>query len=352
MSTTNTHAPPGEWPPGGLESVERCPACGESARELLHAGLTDRTYMIAPGVWSLFRCRRCSCAYLDPRPNERTIHLAYSDHYEGAAPPDTSDQQSGWRRLRRKVRNGYLNSRYGYHPAQASRLGSLLVPVLPAYRQKADELVRHLSARPGRPGVLDVGCGEGDFLAEMQALGWAVEGIEPSAGGAAVARARGVAVIERSFTDVSLPAASLDAITFRLVFEALPEPVAALEACRDALKPGGVLWIYSPNLESEAHRVFGPAWILLDPPRNVVLHSRSSLVRLLSRVGFEVDAVRPSRQTGWSFRLSTAIARGLPPFKRPPPLSRRGDLRAHVTEAKALLRPELADVMVVVAHKS
>lgn len=352
MRATSTQAPPGEWPPDGLESVERCPACGEAARALLHDVLTDRTYMLAPGLWRLFRCRRCSCAYLDPRPNERTVHLAYGDYYEGAVPPDTSDEQTGWRRLRRAVRNGYLNSRYGYRLAPASRLGSLLITLLPAYRQKADELVRHLHARPGRPRVLDVGCGEGDFLAEMQALGWAVEGVEPSSGGAAVARARGVPVIESTLAGVSLLDASLDAVTFRLVFEALPEPVAALEACREALKPGGVLWIASPNLESEAHRVFGPAWILLDPPRHVVLHSRRSLVRLLSRVGFEVEAVRPSRQAVWSFRLSAAIARGLPPFRRPPPLSRRAALRARLADAKTLRRPELADVMVVIARKS
>jgi SAM-dependent methyltransferase len=345
-------APLGEWPPDGLESVERCPACDETGRALLHDGLTDRTYIVAPGRWRLFRCGRCGCAYLDPRPDERTVHLAYGDYYEGAAPPDTSGEQTGWRRFRRAVRNGYLNASYGYELTPASRLGRFLAPLLPAYRQKADELVRHLHARAGRPRVLDVGCGEGDFLAAMQALGWAAQGVEPSAGGAALARARGVPVIESTFADLSLPDASLDAITFRLVFEALPEPVGALEACREALRPGGVLWIASPNLESEAHRVFGPAWVLLDPPRHVVLHSRRSLVRLLSRVGFEVEAVRASRQAVWSFRLSAAIARGLPPFRRPPPLSRRGALRARLADAGALRRPELADVMVVIARKS
>ena len=211
--------------------------------------------------------------------------------------------------------------------------------------------MRHLHTRPGRPALLDVGCGEGAFLAEMQALGWTVEGIEPSAVGAAATRARGVPVIESTFADVSLPPASLDAITFRQVFEALPDPVAALDACRGALKPGGILWIATPNLESGAHRIFGRDWILLDPPRHLVLHSPSSLRRLLSTTEFEVATIRPSRRARWSFRLSAAIASGLAPFKRPPPLPWSSALRARLADVKALVRPEFAEVIVVIARK-
>jgi SAM-dependent methyltransferase len=351
MTTARAPSTLGEWPRDGLETVERCPSCGSSERRILHAGLTDRTYTFAPGHWNLFRCERCSCAYLDPRPTEETIHVAYGDYYEGSAVPAPAEQR-GWRRLRRAVRNGYLNSRYGYRLAPATRLGPLLAPLVPGYRERADEAVRHLHARPGRARLLDVGCGEGEFLAEMQALGWAVEGIEPSAGGAAVARARGVPVVESTFTDVPLAASSLDAITFRLVFEALHDPVSALEACRLALKPGGVLWIASPSLDSEAHRVFGPDWIYLDPPRHLVLHSRSSLLRLLSSVGFEVGTTHPSRHAPWSFRMSTAISRGLAPFKQPLRIPRSAALRARLADAKALIRPEVADVMVVVARRS
>ena len=351
MTTARTSTTAGEWPRDGLEVVGRCPACGSSERRLLYADLTDRTYMIAPGRWNLLQCSRCSCAYLDPRPTEPTIHLAYSHYYEGAALP-VSGERKGWRRLRRAVRNGYLNSRYGYRLTPAARLGPLLAALVPRFREKADEAVRHLHARPGRPALLDVGCGEGEFLAEMQLLGWAVEGIEPSVAAAAFARARGIPVIESTFAEASVRAASLDAVTFRQVFEALPDPVAALRTCQRALKPGGILWIATPNLESQAHRTFGRDWIFLDPPRHAVLQSPSSLSRLLSTSGFEVVSIRASRHARWSFRLSAAIAHGHAPFKRPPPLPRSTALRARLTDAQALLRPQLADVIVVIARKS
>jgi SAM-dependent methyltransferase len=307
--------------------------------------------MCAPGRWSLFRCAGCSCAYLDPRPTEDTTYLAYGDYYAGAS-AGPAEERTGWRLLRRALRNGYLNSRYGYHLAPATRLGRIIAPLVPGHRQTADEAVRHLDARPGRPRLLDVGCGEGEFLTDMRALGWAVEGIEPTGAGAAVARARGVSVIESPFADVSVAPTSLDAITFRLVFEALHDPVTALHVCARALKPGGVLWIATPNLDSEAHRVFGPCWIFLDPPRYVVLYTEAALVGLLARMGFDVVGLHALRQARWSFRLSTAIARGRPPYKQPPRLPRSTALKARLADLKALAWPQLADVMVVIARKT
>jgi 2-polyprenyl-3-methyl-5-hydroxy-6-metoxy-1,4-benzoquinol methylase len=339
----------GEWPVHGLERVERCPACEGTSRRLLYADLTDRSYRSAPGRWSLHRCNDCSCAYLDPRPDEATSALAYRTYYADAAPPPEQARR-GWRRFRRALRNGYLNSRYGYRLSPTSGVGRLAVPLLPRYRELADEHVRHLRLPDGRPRLLDVGCGEGAFLAEMQSLGWSAEGLDPSADAIAVAQARGVPARKATLSEARLEPESFDAITFRLVFEHLRDPVTALRDCRRALKAGGVLWIATPSLDAEAHRVFGRDWISLEPPRHPVVYTASALGRLLDATGFELVAVRPSRQARWSFRLSNALAQGLSPFENAPPLSRRLALRAALADLKALRRPEKADVVVVIAR--
>jgi 2-polyprenyl-3-methyl-5-hydroxy-6-metoxy-1,4-benzoquinol methylase len=340
----------GEWPAQGLERVERCPACGGTNRRLLYADLTDRSYRSAPGRWSLHHCGDCSCAYLDPRPDEATSALAYRTYYADVAPPSEQDSRRGWRRFRRALRNGYLNSRYGYRLAPVSRVGSLAVPLLPRYRELADEHVRHLRLAEGRPRLLDVGCGEGAFLAEMQSLGWSVEGLDPSPDAVAVAQARGVPASKATLSEARLESGSFDAITFRLVFEHLRDPVTALAECRRALKAGGVLWIATPSLDSEAHRVFGRNWISLEPPRHAVVYTASALSRLLTDAGFDMVSVRPSRQARWSFRLSAALAQGRSPFENAPPLSRRLALRAALADLRALRSPERADVVVVIAR--
>jgi SAM-dependent methyltransferase len=338
------------WPTDGIEHVERCPACGHASRRPLYADLTDRTYRSAGGRWSLFCCADCSCAYLDPRPDERTASLAYRNYYEGVPEPTAEVPAGGWRRLRRALRNGYLNSRYGYDLRPAAALGRLLVPLLPRHRELADELVRHLPLAVGRPRLLDVGCGEGAFLARMQSLGWSVEGIEPSSEAAARARERGVAVQRETLAQGSLEPGSFDAITFRLVFEHLRDPVSALAECRRTLRPGGVVWIATPSLEAAAHRVFRRDWIHLEAPRHAVLYTPSALGRLLSRTGFEVGALHPLRQARWSFRMSAALASGLSPFEDAPPLSRKLALRAALADLEAARHPEAADVIVVIAY--
>jgi SAM-dependent methyltransferase len=257
---------------------------------------------------------------------------------------------SGWRRARRALRNGYLNSRYGYGITPAWRLGRVVAPLLPGYREKADEHVRHLRLPPGRPRILDVGCGEGEFLAEMQAVGWSVEGVEPSSEAVALAGARGVPVTRGTVTEMSLDPASLDAITFRLVLEHVRDPAAALHACRRALKPQGILWIATPNLDSEGHRIFREHWIHLQPPRHAVIYTPGSLRRLLAESSFEVLALRASRQARWSFRMSAALAQGGSPFAHAPPLRGTLALRARAADMRAHRRPGAADVMIVIAQ--
>ena len=340
----------GEWPADGLEQVGCCPACGDTNRQLLYAGLADRSYRSAPGRWSLFRCSGCSCAYLDPRPDEGTARLAYRTYYNADAPLRWQEEIRGWARFRRALRNGYLNSTYGYRLSPAASVGRLVVPLLPRYREMADEHVRHLRMPGVRPRILDVGCGEAEFLAEMQSLGWLVDGLDPSADAVALARARGIRATTGTLSKAALEPASFDAITFRLVFEHLRDPTGALSECRRLLKPQGVLWIATPSLDSEAHRVFGRDWIHLEPPRHVVVYTASALARLLGEAGFEIVSVKPSRQAHWSFRLSDALARGRAPFENAPPLSRRLSLRAAFADLTALRHPQKADVVVVIAR--
>jgi SAM-dependent methyltransferase len=184
----------------------------------------------------------------------------------------------------------------------------------------------------------------------MQAAGWSVEGVETSSEAADLARARGVRVTLGTVTAMALDRASLDAITFRLVFEHLPDPGPALQACRRALKPGGRIWIATPNLDSEGHRRFGEHWINLQPPRHAVIYTPGSLAGLLSDTGFEVVELRASPQAPWSFRMSAALAHGAAPFAQAPPLGSRLALAARLADLRARRRPETADVMVLIAR--
>src|SRR6187551_2344272 len=134
--------PAGRWPEHGLERIGECPACAATGRELLHEGLTDRLFHSAPGTWTIWRCLGCESAYLDPRPTEKTILLAYGNYFTHAEAVRRPAVRLD--RLRTSLANGYLNARYGTQLRPASRLGLALAAVLPLRRAKTEREVRHL----------------------------------------------------------------------------------------------------------------------------------------------------------------------------------------------------------------
>jgi SAM-dependent methyltransferase len=279
-----------------VEAVPVCPVCGEQERTTLYDGLTDRLFDV-PGRWTLMRCA-CGAAYLDPRPTGSALARLYESYCTHGAPAE--GQRGAVARLRRAIRNGYLNERLGYRLGPAAKLGSVVLAPFAWQRRRARLIVRDLPLARNRPRLLDVGCGNGAFLLEMRAAGWDVEGLEPDGHATAIARALGLVVHEGVLGDAPLARRSFDAITMSHVLEHLPDLGSDLRRCRDLLRSDGRLWIATPNLDSPGHRRYGRDWVGLDGPRHLVLFTPSSLRSLLQSSGFIPEFLRPGR-IGWLF---------------------------------------------------
>lgn len=229
--------------------------------------------------------------------------------------------------------------------------------MLSARRQvQIDRWIRHLPA-PAQPGarLLDVGCGNGSFLDQMRQLGWAVVGIEPDAGAVAVAKTGGLEVHQGLLDGGFAATAPFDAITLGHVVEHLHDPAGTLRHCLDLLRPGGWLWIATPNLQSAGHKRFGPAWRGLEPPRHLVIFTPYSLRGLLERIGFvEITQPRPDEAAEWYYLASAATEHGLAPERWTElPRSLRIELQAAARQANDQLReaPDTAEELVLLARK-
>ena len=342
----------GDWPPEGLEYAPACPVCKERARRPLHHGLRDRVSFSAPGAWTLYACARCGAGYLDPRPTQETIGLAYRGYHTHAERAPAQGPAPGpLGRLRWALGNGYLNERYGYEFAPAVRIGARVAALLPRRRWLADMRVRHLPRPAVSARLLDVGCGNGTFLRDMRAAGWEVWGIDPDPQAVATARETGASVEQGLLTDETFPPESFDAVTLSHVIEHLPDPAATLSICRRLLKPGGVLWVATPNLDSQGHARFGEHWRGLEPPRHLVLFTARALTGLLDRLGFEVVASHRNYMAEFFFRASAAIAAGRDPadlsLPAPPGLERR----ARLANARTVWRRSGAEELMVIARR-
>jgi SAM-dependent methyltransferase len=82
--------------------------------------------------------------------------------------------------------------------------------------------------------------------------------------------------------------ASLGAITLWHVLEHLDDPGGALARLRAWLRPGGILLLGVPNLDSLQARLGGPHWFHLDVPRHRTHFTAAGIERLLERSGFGV----------------------------------------------------------------
>jgi SAM-dependent methyltransferase len=342
---TGEAAPFGDWPRDELEAVPRCPLCESRERTLLHDRLRDLLFGRAPGLWTLHRCRGCAAGYLDPRPIAASIGRAYGGYYtHDRTPPD----EAPGGRWKLALQNGYLNRRYGYAARPAIPLpGPLFTARL---RRKADRSIRHLR-RPGEsdPRLLDLGCGNGSFLARMQRLGWEGVGLEPDRQAVLAARSAGLPVEHGVLTDSRFPPASFEAVTMNHVIEHLHDPAGMLALCHRVLRPGGLLWIATPNLDSLGHSRFGPSWRALEPPRHVVLFTLDALRGALRRAGFEAAAPLTGTGARWMYRSSARLRIGDRPLSALERL--REKWLAHQADRQARRQPELAEELVLLARR-
>ena len=275
------------WPESKLESISACPVCGSAERKVLYKNLTDNVFFVAPGKWTLHRCIQCSSAYLSPRPTIETINLAYQNYYTHnqtkRLPPE---DLHGLRWLQRLLANGYKNWRFRTNLQPSSILGVPVAFLMPTNRAKLNRQFRHLPQPPKGGCLLDVGFGDGSFLENAKSIGWHVVGVDSDIETVKNARQRGLNVHHGGLETLIEQSNNFDVITLSHVIEHMHDPIASLRACHRLLKPGGQIWLETPNIKSLGHAYFKENWRGLESPRHLVLFNSESLCKALVEIGF------------------------------------------------------------------
>lgn len=289
---------PGEWPAEDLEHLGCCPVCGESQRILLFDDLTDVNQRCAPGRWKLWKCSECGSGYLDPRATEHSILRAYASYPTHEVGDSDDDKRTGMRRFPALVRNSYINRKYGTRRTPTLPWAWPLMYLLPPpLRLEWDHYMRHLpKAVPGRNRLLDIGCGNGDFLVRAREAGWHVTGLDFDPAAANLVRSRGIEVYVGRLAEHPFTEASFDVVTANQVIEHVHAPVEWLRTCWRLVRPGGFLWIGTPNLNLPLAKKFGGHWTLHDCPRHITLFTQCSLSLAFQIAGIGTPRYLPR---GW-----------------------------------------------------
>ncbi len=269
--------------------VQEFPSCllCNSEGMLLYNNLRDRLFD-APGIWALRHCPNCELVWLDPQPLPGELSKLYTQYYthqvEGASRKRLAS-------LRNVIKTSILQTHFGYSMEQNKILG-LLFSLVGPFKEIVGRSIRWLKAQE-RARLLDIGCGNGQFLSRMRELGWEVVGVEPDPEAVRIAREQfGLKVFKGSLEQVELPQNSFDAITMKHVMEHVPDPIGALAKCHRLLKPEGKLVIVTPNIKSLGTHLFGKYWRGWEVPRHLFLFSPKSLRMCAEQAGFKVQELR------------------------------------------------------------
>ncbi len=239
--------------------INSCPAC--SSPRIHHmCTVQDRIVPNPLEYWQIYCCRVCGFGWTSPQPSADDLPKYYPTTYHG----DT-----------RKTLDEYLS---GSLTRSRSWRGE---------REKVELVEQYVDG--GK--ILDVGCGEGRFLWAMDPERWTRTGVDFAAATIREIRARipSLRMIVGDLASESLAGELFDVITFWHALEHMPDTAGCLNRARELLRPGGLVFISLPNLDSLQAGLFKEHWYCFDDvPRHLYHFSRRSLDLFLSRAGLKV----------------------------------------------------------------
>jgi len=228
-----------------------CPYCNQTQKTFLY-----KTYSFHKKPFVFSKCLDCHCIYLDPLPDRETLDLAYSDEY------------------------------YGQGEAK------FIKPVerfIEWFRRQRAMLMHSLLKGKGR--VLDMGCGNGQFLQSLAKLGnYEIHGIEmPGNSAERAKKVKGLHLHEGEINKVKIDT-RFDAITLIHVFEHLVDPAITLDKIDTLLVSNGYLVITVPNICSTQSSLFKGSWFHLDVPRHLFFFETQRFKELMNARGYDLES--------------------------------------------------------------
>lgn len=245
-----------------------CPACGGSRADVrVHVDNANFTSSIAS--FDVVRCLDCQLCRMRPWPDAAELRKLYEEASVFSVNRPVNPNQAG---------PGFAESIY-------RRFGS-------------DDtfIVKSCLAALGsvdKPRVLDIGCAGGRLLSRFRSLraDAALDGIDIDPGARDVApdwlkdRIRIGSFPDETFNE------KYDIVTMKFVIEHLRDPDRYIQKALEVLRPGGVLFISTPDIDSAKAQALQTGWSSLNDPKmktgHILWFNATSLRSFVERAGFK-----------------------------------------------------------------
>ena len=229
----------------------QCLACGNSDFKIAYK-VKDANQGVV-GEWDIKVCAHCGLGVLDPFPTQEEVSSFYRDQFY----TENGKRFQGWVEDFRELL-AWL---------RGSKLASLKL-------------------QKGR--LLDFGAGAGHFAKVQQMRRWDVYSVDPYS---SKAQHSDLCKLDGDRIKLEFPDHYFDAVTLWYVIEHLRNPEAAIAEFSRVLKPDGILVLAQQDFASIQAQIFGPRWLILEPPRHLWQFNESNLLKLVSRYHFKKCAI-------------------------------------------------------------
>lgn len=230
-----------------------CPLCG-SNKQCQRFSSRDYRFKVNDADFSVVTCSSCGLLFLNPRPVKEEILRCYPLAFN-------KQDESIWFRI-----------------------------IAPFFR-KAQGITVSLFKKYKKNGkILDIGCGNGDFLLTMKRQGYEAWGVEqnPLAGNFCDAALAGK-ILFKDIEKCNFPSGSFDIITSFHSLEHIYDLNLLLTEARRILKDDGIFYVCVPNMDFYEAKLFGRYYYNLDVPRHLYFFTQKTLTAFLNKNGFKVD---------------------------------------------------------------
>ncbi len=246
-----------------METVNKCPFC--SSKEKKHFITAKDILYGNKGNFSYNKCQNCELVYLNPRPSEKEIGKYYPKTYE-----------------KHKIE-------------QKKTFYRILVDIF----LKLQLNLRIPFKKNGK--FLEIGAGQGYLLENAEKIGWNVTGIEINKKAAEkISKKLGIKIFTKDLLECKFKKNSFDVVAIIHTLEHMHHPFKELKEIHKILKPGGMIWIEVPNIDSFEFKLFKKKWYALQPPVHLTHFNKKTISKTLNKAGFKIKKIRFD-STPWFF---------------------------------------------------